>query len=219
MKLLSITLFTLYFSVGLADLYMHYPKGSNNRLNEQSANRANANRCFDSQNNNRGGYNVGEMGSTQGFQNNQGAYATDRIVFNYEAKEWANNNNAGKKQFEEVFLEESIQKVTWTAQHGCGNPKNNCNMVLEYTCDTHPQNQNNILNNNVQVTTENLNLQSAQFQTDTNYRNYNHITGLRVMLKNGANTNTPNDPNNIQNVRATFANNNNDNEVRHESEE
>merc|ERR1712048_961044 len=47
----------------------------------------------------------------------------------------------------------------------------------------------------------------------------NHITGLRVMLKNGANTNTPNDPNNIQNVRATFQNNNNDNEVRHESEE
>jgi len=217
MKLISITLFTLYFSVGLADLYMHYPKGCNNRLNEQSANRANANRCFDSQNNNRGGYNVGEMGSTQGFQNNQGAYATDRIVFNYEAKEWANNNNAGKKQFEEVFLEQSTQSVTWTAQHGCGNPKNNCNMVLEYTCDTHPQNQANILNNGATVASNNR--QSAQFQQDANYRNYNEITGLRVMLKNGANTNTPNDPNNIRNIRATFQNNNNDNEVRHESEE
>jgi len=217
MKLISITLFTLYFSVGLADLYMHYPKGCNNRLNEQSANRANANRCFDSQNNNRGGYNVGEMGSTAGFQNNQGAYATDRIVFNYEAKEWANNNNAGKKQFEEVFLEQSTQSVTWTAQHGCGNPKNNCNMVLEYTCDTHPQGQTNILNNGAQVGSNGR--QSAQFQTDANYRNYNEITGLRVMLKNGANTNTPNDPNNIRNIRATFQNNNNDNEVRHESEE
>jgi plastocyanin len=224
MKLISITLFTLYFSVGLADLYMHYPKGCNNRLNEQSANRANANRCFDSQNNNRGGYNVGEMGSTQGFQNNQGAYATDRIVFNYEAKEWANNNNAGKKQFEEVFLEQSTQSVTWTAQHGCGNPKNNCNMVLEYTCDTHPQNTANILNNGATVDAGNGGAaararQSAEFQDDANYRDYNHITGLRVMLKNGANTNTPNDPNNIQNVRATFQNNNNDNEVRHESEE
>jgi len=217
MKLISITLFTLYFSVGLADLYMHYPKGCNNRLNEQSANRANANRCFDSQNNNRGGYNVGEMGSTNGFQNNQGAYATDRIVFNYEAKEWANNNNAGKKQFEEVFLEQSTQKVTWTAQHGCGNPKNNCNMVFEYTCDTHPQGQANILNNGATVASNGR--QSAQFQTDANYRNYNEITGLRVMLKNGANTNTPNDPNNIRNIRATFQNNNNDNEVRHESEE
>merc|ERR1719320_1162475 len=123
-----------------------------------------------------------------------------------------------RNNLKKCFLKKRF-KVTWTAQHGCGNPKNNCNMVLEYTCDTHPQNQNNILNNNAQVTTENLNLQSAQFQTDTNYRNYDHITGLRVMLKNGANTNTPNDPNNIQNVRATFANNNNDNEVRHESEE
>merc|ERR1711953_198562 len=51
------------------------------------------------------------------------------------------------------------------------------------------------------------------------YRQYDIVTGLRVMLKNGANTNTPNDPNNIQNVRATFQNNNNDNEGRHESEE
>eukprot|EP00493_Phyllostaurus_siculus_P001156 UN01164 len=48
----------------------------------------------------------------------------------------AGNNDAGRKQFEEVFLENSIQSVTWTAQHGCGNAKNNCNMVFEYTCDT-----------------------------------------------------------------------------------
>ena len=31
------------------DVYMHNPRGSNNRLNEQSANRNNANRVFDSQ--------------------------------------------------------------------------------------------------------------------------------------------------------------------------
>ena len=31
------------------DVYMHNPRGSNNRLNEKSANRANANRLFDSQ--------------------------------------------------------------------------------------------------------------------------------------------------------------------------
>jgi hypothetical protein len=37
-----------------ADTYMHNPRGSNNRLNEQSANRDNADRMFDSQNNNRG---------------------------------------------------------------------------------------------------------------------------------------------------------------------
>ena len=32
-----------------ADVYPHYPRGSNNRLNEKSANRGNANRLFDSQ--------------------------------------------------------------------------------------------------------------------------------------------------------------------------
>ena len=31
------------------DVYLHVPRGSNNRLNEQSAERANANRVFDSQ--------------------------------------------------------------------------------------------------------------------------------------------------------------------------
>ena len=40
------------------DLYLHIPRGSNNRLDEANRDRANANRVFDSQNNNRGGYNV-----------------------------------------------------------------------------------------------------------------------------------------------------------------
>ena len=42
------------------DIYLHNPRGSNNRLKEPSAQRTNANRVFDSQNNNRGGYNVGD---------------------------------------------------------------------------------------------------------------------------------------------------------------
>ena len=33
----------------LADVYLHNLRGSNNRLNERSANRRNANRMFDSQ--------------------------------------------------------------------------------------------------------------------------------------------------------------------------
>ena len=43
------------------DCYLHYFRGSNNRLNEASANRNNANRLFDSQNNNRGGYNCCDL--------------------------------------------------------------------------------------------------------------------------------------------------------------
>jgi hypothetical protein len=78
-----------------ADVYLHHPRGSNNRLNERSANRNNANRLFDSQvclflclfgffptfqrpwhakarvlmvqNNNRGGYNKGDR-TDQAFQ-------------------------------------------------------------------------------------------------------------------------------------------------------
>jgi len=219
MKLISITLFALYFSVGLADTYCHQPRCSNNRLNEKSANRQNGNRLFDSQNNNRGGYNVGEMGSTEGFANNAGAFATDRIVFNYDANDWANNNAAGRKQFEEVFLEGSKQSVTWTAQHGCGNPKNNCNMVFEYTCDTHPQGRTDLLNANTgNVANEAAQASNADWQNEE-WREYQWITGTRVQLSNGANTNTPNDPNNIRNIRATYQNNNNDNEGRHESEE
>jgi len=219
MKLISITLFALYFSAGLADTYCHQPRCSNNRLNEKSANRKNGNRLFDSQNNNRGGYNVGEFGSQNGFQNNAGAFATDELTFNYKNTDWAGDNNAGRKQFEEVFLENSIQSVTWTAQHGCGNAKNNCNMVFEYTCDTHPQDAaETILNNNYNAGANSA-VANSKYNTDADWRNYNIITGTRVQLSNGANTNTPNDPNNIRNVGATFQNNNNDNEGRHESEE
>ena len=42
-----------------ADVYLHMLRGSNNRLDEANRDRANGNRLFDSQNNNRGGYNVG----------------------------------------------------------------------------------------------------------------------------------------------------------------
>ncbi len=48
----------LIISVVNADIYLHFPPGSNNRVNENTANRANAQNAFDSQNNNKGGYNV-----------------------------------------------------------------------------------------------------------------------------------------------------------------
>ncbi|XP_074661734.1 protein DD3-3-like [Tubulanus polymorphus] len=53
----------IWLLVGIvsADIYMHNPRGSNNRLDEKGRARDNANRMFDSQNNDRGGYNVGNM--------------------------------------------------------------------------------------------------------------------------------------------------------------
>jgi hypothetical protein len=54
-------LFVIWHCVVVCDIYLHNPRGSNNRLDEASAERANPNRLFDSENNNRGGYNVGNM--------------------------------------------------------------------------------------------------------------------------------------------------------------
>jgi len=44
-----------------ADVYLHMPRGSNDRLDDNNRDRNNADRLFDSQNNNRGGYNVGNI--------------------------------------------------------------------------------------------------------------------------------------------------------------
>jgi hypothetical protein len=44
-----------------ADVYLNSPRGSNNRLDEANRDRDNGDRLFDSQNNNRGGVNVGQL--------------------------------------------------------------------------------------------------------------------------------------------------------------
>lgn len=56
MFLLALSLFS---SLSRADMYLQGLRGSNNRLDDQNRDRNNANRLFDSQNNNRGGVNVG----------------------------------------------------------------------------------------------------------------------------------------------------------------
>jgi hypothetical protein len=52
-------IFSALMAVALGDLYMHNPRGSNDRLNEANTNRNNGNRLFDSQNNAKGGYCIG----------------------------------------------------------------------------------------------------------------------------------------------------------------
>ncbi|XP_072175305.1 protein DD3-3-like [Diadema setosum] len=109
-----------------ADVYLHNPRGSNNRLNEQSANRQNANRAFDSQNNNRGGYNVGETQQNANTQE-QNQY---RMQFFASANFETMQNDQGK----------SFYTVEWTNQHGCGGDEDtdphklNCNIVIQYMC-------------------------------------------------------------------------------------
>jgi len=133
-----IKLTSLLLSAILAngDVYMHMPRGSNNRLNEKSANRNNGNRLYDSQNNNRGGYNVGDK-TDQAFNPN------DPELDLAETYSVLDNTPV---QYPMVYFEGSILPIEWTNQHGCGgNEENdphklNCNMVIQYMCDSDPEN-------------------------------------------------------------------------------
>ena len=99
------------------DIYMHNPRGSNNKLNEVSNNARNQNRLFDSQNNARGGYQVGDDCKPV-CSNANGQYDKDA-------------EGAGKGQMR--YYEDSLLTVEWTNQHGCGNAQKNvlCNLVLQ----------------------------------------------------------------------------------------
>ncbi|EDO37140.1 predicted protein [Nematostella vectensis] len=120
MRIVVCFLFALAGSA-IADIYLHNPRGSNNRLNERSANRQNANRAFDSQNNNRGGYNVGDK--TSGAARNE----DEQYHMSYFQ---SSNSGSGK-----TYL-----TMEWTNQHGCGGNedsdphKMNCQLVLQYMC-------------------------------------------------------------------------------------
>jgi len=141
-----------------ADVYMNNPRGSNNRLNEQSAARTNGNRMFDSQNNNRGGYNVGDK-TDNAFNANDPQYNSPDQVYDW------NDLNA-EKQYQMAYFEDSEMVIEWTNQHACGGnedgdtQKVNCNIVIQYMCDIEDSDP-----------------------------------AMRVEMRNGGNTNTPNEPN------------------------
>ncbi|XP_022106441.1 protein DD3-3-like isoform X1 [Acanthaster planci] len=119
------------FVCSKADVYMHNPRGSNNRLNERSANRQNGNRMFDSQNNNRGGYNVGDS-TSQASNNEDQQYRMKYFESGPYKTMVANGQLTGQGQ--------SLMTVEWTNQHGCGGDEDtdphklNCNIVLQYMC-------------------------------------------------------------------------------------
>jgi len=170
-----------------ADVYLHNPRGCNNRLNEKSANRNNANRLMDSQNNNRGGYNVIDLDDTDGFDGND-PYADISTMYSPDA-------NLDNVQYNMVYQEGSLLRMTWTAQHGCGNAFNNCNFVIQFGCDT-----------------------SDTFSGNFNSKPYKGL-GIRMNIVNGGNTNTPGDTADVDNIAQTYNNNNQANRGRHESEE
>lgn len=161
------------------DIYLHIPRGSNNRLAETSATRANANRVFDSQNNNRGGYNVGDT-SAEKANNDEGKQY--RMKY-FQSGPWkTKTGDAGK----------SFLSVEWTNQHGCGgnentNPqKQNCHLVLQYMCQddvNSPTGTDDTLRNGVQTSTQEYqpptNLDETKQQK--NNRKNNNVKSERVI--------------------------------------
>ena len=119
-------LFGLLCSSVNADVYLHNPRGNNNRCDERSNNRNNANRLFDSQNNAAGGYAV--------TCNRPEGATTSNDINCYSMKYYAG----------------TVIPIRWTAQHNCGE-NNECQFILQYACegdlgvdirDGHPQNAN-----------------------------------------------------------------------------
>lgn len=108
------------------DVYLHNPRGSNNRCDERSNNRNNANRLFDSQNNAAGGYAIG-------------CNRPEDAV-----------NDADITCYQMEYYTDTIIPIRWTSQHNCGE-NNDCQFILQYSCegqlgndirDGHPQNPN-----------------------------------------------------------------------------
>eukprot|EP01083_Nonionella_stella_P016511 46086_1 len=105
-----------------ADLYIQSARGSNNRLDERGRERANGNRLFDSQNNNRGGYNVGHMTY----------YTGERIPIS-----WTNQHSSGKYQLKEseIILQyacDGLMRDGTTTNRIPDEPVN----CRNYNCDT-----------------------------------------------------------------------------------
>jgi len=115
-----------------SDCYFHNPRGSNNRLNENSANRRNGNRMFDSQNNNRGGYNKGD--ATDKAAGNDKNKQYDMKYFQSSIESAKKGSSKGKTHF--IF--------EWTNQHGLGfdNDKLNSNMVFQMMCQENSPTKN-----------------------------------------------------------------------------
>lgn len=90
-----------------ADVYMQYPRGSNCRLNGKNRNRQNGNRMFDSQNNDRGGYNVGSGGMHY--------YPGSTMTI-----EWTNQHQCGGA----------------LGPGGAKSLNTHCELILQYMCST-----------------------------------------------------------------------------------
>ncbi|KAL9983515.1 hypothetical protein ACROYT_G005699 [Oculina patagonica] len=121
----TLGLLSVLFHLCAADIYFHYPPGSNNRLNGNRVNVRNARRLFDSQNNGKAGYNVGDSGSNNTGENIPETRQRPLEFF-----------MSGCEKDAQTELE-----IMWTNQHGTG-PKTDdrveSQVILQYMCQAYP---------------------------------------------------------------------------------
>lgn len=87
------------------------------------------------QNNNRGGYNVGDRGANAAVLSQANQYGVRPPSITFDTATSVTDTNV---QYQMVYYEGSELSVEWTAQHGCGgNEQNdphklNCDIILQY---------------------------------------------------------------------------------------
>lgn len=157
MKLFIFSVLAIFLSGCNGDVYLHNPRGTNNRLNERSAQRRNANRLFDSQNNNRGGYNVADR------TNKPASKADEQFIMNF----FQSGGQGGK----------SYLTFEWTNQHGSGgndvtNPhKMNSDIVLQYMCQpAHDKLTGDSVRNGINTNTPNFKASNNKQESLASYR-------------------------------------------------
>jgi len=111
-----------FISIVQADMYLQSIRGSNNRLDEANRERNNGNRLFDSQNNDRGGYNVGKLNY----------YVGEKVPIS-----WTNQHGCGTEDVKhcEIILQvmmDPLARDGTTTQRIPENPAN----CRNFNCDT-----------------------------------------------------------------------------------
>jgi len=106
----------------LANVFLNSPRGSNNKMTEQSNNAANPNRLFKSDNHPSGGYQIGDNCVPNCKAGNEGYDAT----------------KTGSQEGQMYFYAGSELYIEWATQHGCGTPGKNteCQVILQYMCSS-----------------------------------------------------------------------------------
>lgn len=119
-------LLLLVFSLVNGDMYLQSIRGSNNRLTEANRERNNANRMFDSQNNNRGGYNVGKVN----------LYEREQVPISWTNQHGCNGDGTKHCQIIVQALCDPIMRDGETTQRIPENPAQcqnfNCDLDVKY---------------------------------------------------------------------------------------